>query len=71
MSLMWIIVSVPTGAMGLASKEYIPSIDSNTEGRGLRVHGSIIFKVMSHCPFIFHKFSMQKEGGDPALTDVK
>ena len=30
-----------------------------------------MFKVMSHYSIILHHFSMQKEGGAPALTAVK
>ena len=59
------------GAWGVTSKEYIPSIASNAERWGLRVHGSIIFKVMSQCSVILHQFAMQKEGGSPYLTAVK
>ena len=67
----WIIVSVPTGAMVVASKEYIPSVASNAERRGLRVHGRIMFKLMSHCSVILHHFAMRKKGGAPALIAVK
>ena len=56
---------------GWHQKIYIPSIALNAERQGLRVHGSIIFKVMSHCSLILHQFAMQKEGGAPTLTDVK
>ena len=66
-----IIVSVPSGAVGVVSKEDIAYIVYSAEIWGLRVHGRIIFKVMSHCSIILHKFSMQKEGGDPDLKDVK
>ena len=57
--------------MCVASKEYIPSIDFNADIRGLRVHGRIVFKVMSHCSVNLHQFAVRKEGGAPALTAVK
>ena len=57
--------------MGVASKEHITPIASNADRRGLRVHGRIMFKVMSHCSVILHQFSIQTEWGAPALTAVK
>ena len=66
-----IIISVPIGAIGVASKEYIPSIASNAERLGFNVHGHIMLRVMSACSNILHQFAILNEGGVPALIAVK
>ena len=55
----------------MASNEYMPSITSNADTQGFRVHRRNIFKVMSHCSVIMHPFAIQKDGDAPALMDVK
>ena len=64
-------VSVPAAAIDVASKENMPSIASNSERRGFSVHGRIMFKVMSHWSVMRHQLAMRKDGGAPALMEVK
>ena len=64
-------ISVPTGAIGVASKEYIPSIASNADKLGFSVQGRNMFKVMSHCSVILHQLAILNEGGVPALVAEK
>ena len=64
-------ISVPIGAIGVASKEYVPSIASNADRSGLVVHGRIMLSVMSHCSSILHQFAIGKEGGVLARVEVK
>ena len=62
---------MPIGAIGVASNEYIPSMASKAESRGLVVQGRIILRVMSHCSVILHQFAILKEDGVPARVAVK
>lgn len=64
-------IGVPIGAIGVASKEYVPSMASNAERRGLVVQGRIMLRVMSHCSVILHQFAILKEEGVPARVAVK
>ena len=64
-------ISVPTGAIGVASKEYMPSIASNADRSGFVVHGRNMFNVMSHCSVILHQFDILKEVGVPARVAAK
>ena len=63
--------SVPTGSMGVASKEYIPSIDSKADRFRLVVHGRIMLKVMSHCSNILHQFYILNVYGVPDFISKK
>ena len=62
---------MPIGDIGVASNEYIPSIASNADEFGFSVQGRNMFRVMSHCSVILHQFSIQNEGGVPALVAEK
>ena len=64
-------VSVPTGDIAVVSKENMPSIALNTERRGFSLHGRIMFKFMSHWSVMRHQLAMRKDGGAPALMEVK
>ena len=71
MDFTWIIVSVTTGAMGVAPNEYIASMDSKSYRLGLVVHGIIIFKVMSHCFNLLHQFNILNEYSVPDFIAKK
>ena len=58
---------MPTGAIGVALKEYMPFIASKAERFGLVVHGRIMFRVISHCSNILHQFDIRKFAGVAAL----
>ena len=64
-------VSVPTGAMVVASKEYITSMDSKEDKFWLVVYGRIMFRVMSHCSNIFHQFEILNVSGMPDFIAKK
>ena len=67
---MWMSVLVPTGSICVASNKYMPSVASNAERRGFRVHGRSIFKVIFCCYIMWYQLAMQKDGGVPALMAV-
>ena len=52
-------ILIPTGAIGVALKEYVPSIASNAKRRGLVVQGRIMFRAILHCSVILHQFDMR------------
>ena len=64
-------VSVPTGSMGVASNETIPSIYSKADRLWLVVHGRIMFKVISHCSNILQQFEILNEFCVPAFISKK
>ena len=66
-----IIIGVLIGAIGVASKEYMPSVASKAERRGLVVQGRIMLRVMLHCSVILHQFAILKEDGVPARVAMK
>ena len=64
-------VSVPNGAIRVASKDYINSMDSKSDRFRLVVHGRIMFRVMSHCSNIFHQFEILNVSGMPDFIAKK
>ena len=52
------VFSVPNGAMGVASKEYITSMGSKYYMLWLVLHDCIMCRVMSHCSNILHQFDI-------------
>ena len=63
--------SVPTGSMGVASKEYITSVASKAERFGLVLHGRIMLRVMSHFSNIFHQFDILNVSVVPDFINKK
>ena len=59
------IVSVPTGTVGVVSSEYIPPMATKSDRFRSVVHGRIIFKLMSHCSIILTQFEILNESGVP------
>ncbi len=57
--------------MGVASKEYKPSIVSNADSAGFWRQGCIMLSVRSHCSVSRHQIVMGKEVGSPAMLLVR
>ena len=57
--------------MGVASKEYIPSMASKSDRFGLVLHGHIMFRVMSHCSNILYQVDILNVSGVPDFIDRK
>ena len=57
--------------MGVASKDYKPSIASNAKSAGFWQHGRIMLSVMLHCLVSQHQFAMGNEVGSAAMPTVK
>jgi hypothetical protein len=68
---MCIMHSVPMGAMGVTSNEYIPSIASYAESFGLVVHGRSMLSVMFICSRSLHQLESRYIGGAPARMATK
>ena len=56
-------VLVTSEAMDVASKYYIPSMDSKADRFGLVAHGNIMLRVMSHCYNILHQVEVLNVSG--------
>ena len=57
--------------MGVASKEYEPSIALKADSAGFWRQGRIMLSVRLHCLISRHQFAMGKEVESPAMPAVK
>ena len=64
-------VLVTSEAMDVASKYYIPSMDSKADRFDLVVHRIIMFIVISHCSKILHQSYILNVSGEPDFIAKK